>query len=558
LKRILSIFALLGTLFVAGALNAQDQKADPLLKDLEAGLYARVDTSLGCMIWKLHYRRAPSAVYNFVGLATGTRDWTDPTSKKKKKARFYDGLKFHKVAPGMLVQGGCPAGTGSGGPGYTFAREIDRSLRHDSVGVVSMLATAQGISHGSQFFMTLSPTPKLNGLYTIFAKVVRGKDVLEEIGAVDINPKQEPLRPVWIKSVTIHPIGDKARSWDPVSEAKKNVPGPKQEADPGRRWSQSVSRDQQMNVQLIVIHYKELRGASLACPYSKDEALLIAKKLVAVARQKGADFTSLEKQFSDARMAGTTLQIRQNSPRFSKMFKDAFTLKTGQVSDPLDLAIGWCILYRPRVVMARHILVTWKGGPYEHVSRTKAEARLIADDVRKKLVAGTYFVELLTQYHDPLGQKHSARGRSNGSSAFFADHEFAPIGPAVFKLKDFEVSQVLESSSGFYIVQRVVPISVRHILISWRGNKRVPGIKRSRVEAKKLAEDLHKQLMAGARFDAVLPQSDDKVTAGGEYIDIAPEYMVKEFSDVAFKLKVKEKSRVVETPFGYHIIQRTK
>jgi parvulin-like peptidyl-prolyl isomerase len=64
--------------------------------------------------------------------------------------------------------------------------------------------------------------------------------------------------------------------------------------------------------------------------------------------------------------------------------------------------------------------------------------------------------------------------------------------------------------------------------------------------------------MAGARFDAVLPQSDDKVTAGGEYIDIAPEYMVKEFSDVAFKLKVKEKSRVVETPFGYHIIQRTK
>jgi peptidyl-prolyl cis-trans isomerase A (cyclophilin A) len=557
-KRISKIIMALCLLTFAGPTNAQEESTDPLLKGLEPGLYAKLDTTYGAMIWKLHYTKTPSAVHNFVSLSQGKRSWIDPKTKSSKKSLFYDGLIFHRVAPGMLVQSGCPTGGGDDGPGYTFAREIQPDLRHDAAGVVSMLAAPKGTSHGSQFFITLNPAPKLNGLYAVFGKVVRGKDVLEDIGAVDIDATQKPTRPVRIKTVTIHPIGQAAKSWDPIKDARKEVPKATGKADPTRNWSKTATKVSQLNVQLLVIRYKGLPGASLVCTYTKEEAKQVALQIVKYARQKGADFTELEQKFSDEGMNGRTLQLRKSSPKLAKMFQAGFCLKTGQVSDPLDLPLGWCILYRPKVVMARHILISWKGGLLPGVTRSKEEARLIADDVRRKLMAHTDFGDLLSSYHDPLRQKQPARGRSNGSSAHFAQHEFAPIGKTAFQLKHMEVSEVLESPGGYYIVQRIQPISVRHILISWRGNRRVPRVKRSRADAQTLAGEIHKKLRLGESFESLLRQSDDKISPGGQYTDIAPEYMVKEFSAVAFKLKINQISGVVETPFGYHIIQRTK
>lgn len=559
MKQVIASLTVLTAFFVASPALAQDKKPDPLLKNLETGLYARVETSAGTMVWRLLYKKAPSAVYNFVGLAEGTRQWRDPKSKTSMKSKFYDGQLFHRVVPGLLAQTGCPLGTGDEGPGYTFAREIDPDLRHDGPGVVSMLSTPQGTSHGSQLFITLGAAPKLNGLYAIFGKIVRGKDVLIEIGGADVDEKQRPKRPIKIKTVTIHRIGAEAKNWDPVKEANKNVPDPKTEIDKARIWSKSAKEADQLNIQMIVVHYKGLSGASLACPYDKIEAQAVALKIARLARAKGAKFTELELKYSDERMRGRTLLLSRDRKKLAQLFKDAFVLKTGQVSDPLDTPLGWCVLYRPPVVMARHLLITWNGGPFPKVKRSKEEAQLIALDVQKKLAKGGDFRKLLTQYHDPILQDDvRARGRSGGSSAYFAEHEFPPIGSAAFTLKDWEVSKIIETPLGYYIVQRVVPISARHILISWRGNKLIPKLTRSRKEAKALIEKLKAQLDKGVSFEALLAQSDDKVTKGGLYVNFAPEYMVKEFSDAAYKLKVKEISGVVESPFGYHLIQRMK
>ncbi|MDF1665252.1 MAG: peptidylprolyl isomerase [Planctomycetota bacterium] len=559
MNRVIASLTILTTLCLVSPVHAQDKKADPLLKNLETGIYARVETNFGTMVWRLHYRRAPSAVYNFVGLAEGTRQWNDSKSKSSKKSKFYDGMTFHRVVPGLLAQTGCPSGTGEDGPGYTFAREVHPDLRHDGPGVVSMLATPQGTSHGSQLFVTFGPAPKLNGLYTVFGKVVRGKDVLIEISGSEVDEKQKPKRAIKIKSVTIHRMGAAAKSWDAVKEAFKKIPEAKKEIDKARVWSKKAKETDRLNIQMIVVKYKGLPGASLVCPYEKVEAQSVALKIARLARSKDANFSKLELKYSDERMRGRTLQLNRDRKKLAKIFKDAFVLKTGQVSDPLDTPLGWCILYRPPAVMARHLLITWKGGPFEDVVRSKEEARLIAYDVQKKLTAGASFGDLLASYHDPVVQKKlQIRGRSGGSSAYFAEHEFPPIGTAAFLLKDWEVSKVIETPTGFYIVQRVVPISARHILISWRGNKRIPKLTRSRAEAKTLIEKLQKQIKDGASFESLLSQSDDKVTPGGHYFNFAPEYMVKEFSDVAFKLKVDEISEIVESPFGYHLIQRTK
>lgn len=558
MNRVNAILALLSIFCFLSPASAQEKKADPLLKNLETGLYARIETSSGTMVWRLHYRRAPSAVHNFVGLAEGTRKWHDSKTKSSKKTRFYDGKTFHRVVPGLLAQTGCPSGTGEEGPGYTFAREIHPDLLHDGPGVVSMLATPQGTSHGSQLFVTFGPAPKLNGLYSVFGKVVRGKDVLIEMSSTEVDEKQKPKRAIKIKTVTIHRVGDAAKNWDPVKEAFKNLPESKKEIDSRRVWSKKAKEADQLNVQMIIVHYKGLSGASLVCPYDKIEAQSVALKIARLAREKDANFTKLELKYSDEKMRGRTLLLSRDRKKLAKIFKDAFVLKTGQVSDPLDTPLGWCILYRPPVVMARHLFISFKGGPFEKVLRSKDEARLIAIDVQKKLAAGASFGELLTRYHDPIVQDMRTRGRSGGSSANFAEHEFPPIGTAAFTLKDWEVSKVIETATGFYIVQRVVPISARHILISWRGNKRIPKLTRSRQEARALIEKLQKQLKGGSSFESLLPHSDDKVTPGGHYVNFAPEYMVKEFSEVAFKLKVDEISEIVESPFGYHLIQRTK
>jgi len=167
---------------------------------LTPGTYARVTTSEGDFTVRLFEQQAPKTVANFVGLAEGTKD---PATGKPGQARpFYDGLVFHRVIAGFMLQGGDPQGDGRGGPGYTFADEFDPALRFDRAGLLAM-ANRGPNTNGSQFFVTLAPTEWLNNKHTIFGEVVEGIDVITRIGGVRTGPGDRPVTPVVMKTVTI-------------------------------------------------------------------------------------------------------------------------------------------------------------------------------------------------------------------------------------------------------------------------------------------------------------------------------------------------------------------
>jgi peptidyl-prolyl cis-trans isomerase A (cyclophilin A) len=142
-------------------------------------------------------------VANFVGLAEGTKEWTDPKSGQRVKRPYYDGLVFHRVIAGFMIQGGDPLGTGTGGPGYKFADEFSPKLRHGKIGILSM-ANAGPNTNGGQFFITLAPTPWLDDRHSVFGEVVGGLDVVQKIGATPTSkPGDRPLKPITIQSVKI-------------------------------------------------------------------------------------------------------------------------------------------------------------------------------------------------------------------------------------------------------------------------------------------------------------------------------------------------------------------
>jgi peptidyl-prolyl cis-trans isomerase A (cyclophilin A) len=143
-------------------------------------MYATFKTSMGDIVVKLLPERAPKTVENFVGLAEGTREWTDPRSGQKVKTPLYDGTVFHRVIPQFMIQGGDPLGTGTGGPGYRFADEIGPENRFDKPGKLAM-ANAGPNTNGSQFFVTEVPTPHLDRLHTIFGETVKGQDLVAKI-----------------------------------------------------------------------------------------------------------------------------------------------------------------------------------------------------------------------------------------------------------------------------------------------------------------------------------------------------------------------------------------
>ncbi len=148
---------------------------------------AVIETSKGRIVIELYTDKAPKTAGNFITLA---------------KKGFYDGIIFHRVIPGFMIQTGDPTGTGRGGPGYSFADEFGPALSHDGPGVVSM-ANAGPNTNGSQFFITLVPTPKLDGIHAIFGRVIEGQNVVEQIAAVSRNPDDRPYEDVVMKHVTI-------------------------------------------------------------------------------------------------------------------------------------------------------------------------------------------------------------------------------------------------------------------------------------------------------------------------------------------------------------------
>lgn len=142
------------------------------------GIYARIITNKGEIVCKLEEEKTPLTVTNFVGLAEGTKKFNFPGNDKKEK--FYDNLTFHRVEKDFMIQGGCPLGNGTGGPGYSFPDEIDPSLKHDRAGILSM-ANAGKDTNGSQFFITHKATPWLDGKHTVFGHVVEGMNVVNQI-----------------------------------------------------------------------------------------------------------------------------------------------------------------------------------------------------------------------------------------------------------------------------------------------------------------------------------------------------------------------------------------
>ena len=173
------------------------------------GPTAVIDTTMGRITCKFYQKEAPNTVANFIGLAEGTKDWTDPkTLQKMRHQPFYNGTTFHRVIPGFMIQGGDRAGDGTGDPGYFFQDEIDPSLTFDQPGLLAMANAGPGPSgggtNGSQFFITEDAVPQLNGKHTIFG-VCDAHSVLlvASIARVERNSSDKPLTPVVIDRVTI-------------------------------------------------------------------------------------------------------------------------------------------------------------------------------------------------------------------------------------------------------------------------------------------------------------------------------------------------------------------
>ncbi|MGH9159391.1 MAG: peptidylprolyl isomerase [Vicinamibacteraceae bacterium] len=173
--------------------------------ELSPGIYAHVTTTQGAFTVRFFDKEAPQTVANFVGLAEGKKGWTDPENGAGVERPFYDGLIFHRNIDGFMIQGGDPKGDGTGGPGYEFGDEFHASLRHDKPGILSM-ANAGPNTNGSQFFITLGPTPHLDNRHSVFGEVISGLDVIKQIGAEPTDRRDRPLKDIAIERVAIERV----------------------------------------------------------------------------------------------------------------------------------------------------------------------------------------------------------------------------------------------------------------------------------------------------------------------------------------------------------------
>ncbi|WP_395044010.1 peptidylprolyl isomerase [Flavobacterium sp.] len=167
---------------------------------MENGIYAKFNTSKGSILVKLTHDLTPGTVGNFVGLAEGQLE----NSAKPMGTKYYDGLKFHRVIPDFMIQGGCPQGIGSGGPGYSFEDEFHPTLKHNTPGVLAM-ANSGPASNGSQFYITHVPTNWLDNKHTVFGNVVEGQDIVDAVAQGDVLETLEIIR-----------VGDEAQKWNAI------------------------------------------------------------------------------------------------------------------------------------------------------------------------------------------------------------------------------------------------------------------------------------------------------------------------------------------------------
>jgi len=188
---------------------------------MQDGIYAKITTEKGEILGKLTYKRTPGTVGNFVALAEGNLE----NKAKPQGTAYYDGLKFHRVIPNFMVQGGDPAGTGAGGPGYKFEDEFHPELKHDKPGVFSM-ANSGPATNGSQFFITHVPTDWLDNKHTVFGHVIEGQDIVDSVAQGDTMQKVEIVR-----------VGEEAKNWNAV-ESFRTFNGAKAEREAAAKKSQ--------------------------------------------------------------------------------------------------------------------------------------------------------------------------------------------------------------------------------------------------------------------------------------------------------------------------------
>ena len=192
-----------GIILVAALFTALLSGSSAQTQEKKGPVYATLKTNMGDIVIQLFEDKAPKTVANFVDLATGAKEWTDPKTKEKVKRPLYNGTIFHRVIPGFMIQGGDPLGNGTGGPGYRFEDEINADLNHTKPGILSM-ANAGPNTNGSQFFITLAATPWLDGKHSVFGEVVKGQIVVDAIANVPRHlTNNRPMKDVVLQEVII-------------------------------------------------------------------------------------------------------------------------------------------------------------------------------------------------------------------------------------------------------------------------------------------------------------------------------------------------------------------
>ena len=174
------------------------------------GLYATFETSMGTFVCELYEKSAPLAVGNFVGLATGTKEWLSPKGQFMKNTPYYKGVVFHRVIKGFMIQAGDITGKGTFNPVLPYNDEVVPALRFDKPGMLAVANNGKN-TNGSQFFITVSPQPRLNGKYTIFGKLVEGNQVVQAISEVPVSPGGRPLKDVVIQKITIDRVANASK-----------------------------------------------------------------------------------------------------------------------------------------------------------------------------------------------------------------------------------------------------------------------------------------------------------------------------------------------------------
>ena len=457
MKRLSLIFVILLVLLSAVLYRLANTRPD--------GMYAKIETSKGEVLVRLHYDKVPITVANFVGLAEGSHPLLD---EEKRGIPFYHDLTFHKVIRGVMVQGGDPRRTGNGGPGFKVAHEFRPDLRHDRPGTLSMLN--EGVfSHGSQFFITLSATPRYDDKHTLFGEVVEGQSVLKELEEGDT-----------IRSVSIERQGKDAAAFDLTYHLKELEKSARQAEREARRPAQEradragspcrraglpkrtgktdparVPVENQPEVERIALEYLLVshnravpRMGHPAC--EKQEAAKIAEHLAAFAREEGSDFVELANKFSDSLDYRIPLLIRDTET--SQAMMPCFLLKPGQVTDPIDTPKGYIVFKRVELelIEVRHILISYQGAHGSTQTRNQEEARELAEQILRRARKGENFAGLARDYSDSTSAKEGGRigeiARGMAVPAF--DH-------AAFALKVDEISNVTLSPGGYQIIQRV-------------------------------------------------------------------------------------------------------